>query len=98
MLEALGFMSLPDLMAGTLGGVCNVYLLRRQGVFAISGAVVVGAITGGYSGTWVAGFSHIPNTLCALVIGFSGGAFLKIMGAQLMKRIPGGINGNGDKP
>lgn len=89
MLEALGI-QLPDLMAGTLGGVCNVFILRRQGVFPIMGAIVVGASTGGYMGTWLGSVIHIAPTVTALVVGFAGGAVLKALAEIMMKRLDSG--------
>lgn len=92
-LETLG-LQLADVMAGTLGGLCNVFIFKRQGIVPILGAIVVGAVVGGYAGplTKLLPLGQFTN----LVAGFIGGALLKAAGSTLMKKFPGAFNGTPD--
>lgn len=95
-LEMLG-LQLADVMAGTFGGLCNVFIFKRQGIAQIAGAIVVGAVVGGYAGplTKLLPLGQFTN----LVAGFIGGALLKAAADTLLKKFPGTFNGaanNGD--
>lgn len=94
LLDTLG-LQLPDLVAGTAGGVCNVWVFKRTGAYAIAGAVIVGAVTGAYFGLLAGKLVPYPEArlpLC-LILGFGGGAFLKVSFASLIKRFPSAFNG-----
>lgn len=58
-----------DAFAGFCGGVVNAFLMKRSGVWAVMGSVVVGTLTANYLGESVAKMFNIGSGVGAFSVG-----------------------------
>lgn len=80
------------LFAGIGGGVVNAYLFNRTTIRTISGAIVVGGLSGAYLTDLMVALVNLTafkGAPAAFVVGFSGGALCKLVAAGVAKAVPG---------
>lgn len=84
LLTSLGIKT-PDLLAGTLGGLCKAIIVDKSGPTAVVSSMIVGAITANYLAEYVTKYLGTTSGVSGFIVGVAGMIICQVILARATK-------------